>query len=45
VPNAVWYKASPGLGAMDLARHGRIRTGLERPAMSDAEIEDWLRLM
>jgi hypothetical protein len=45
VANSVWYKASPGLTAMDLARHGRIREGLERPAMSDREIEAWLRLM
>ena len=43
VVNSVWYKASPGLTAMDLARHGRIREGLERTAMSDREIEDWLR--
>jgi len=45
VPNSVWYKASPGLTAMDLARHGRIREGLDRRAMSDREIEDWLRLL
>ena len=45
VANAVWYKASPGLTAMDLARHGRIREGLERSSMSDREIEDWLRLL
>ncbi|MET0382163.1 MAG: hypothetical protein ABW032_01950 [Burkholderiaceae bacterium] len=45
VPTLVWYKAYPGLSAMDLARHGRIREGLDRPAMNDAEIEDWLRLM
>jgi len=45
VVNSAWYKASPGLTAMDLARHGRIREGLDRPAMSDREIEDWLRLM
>ena len=45
VANSVWYKANPGLTAMDLARHGRIRAGLERPAMSDGDIEDWLRLM
>jgi hypothetical protein len=30
---------------MDLARHTRIREGLERASMSDREIEDWLRLM
>ena len=45
VVNSVWYKASPGLTAMDLARHGRIRAGLDRTAMSDREIEDWLRSM
>jgi hypothetical protein len=45
VANSVWYKASPGLTAMDLARHGRIREGLERSSMSDREIEDWLRLL
>jgi len=45
VANSVWYKASPGLTAMDMARHGRIREGLERPVMSDREIEDWLRLL
>jgi hypothetical protein len=45
VPNSVWYKASPGLTAMDLARHGRIRDALERRSMSDADIEAWLRSM
>ena len=45
VANAVWYKADAGLSAMDLARHTRIRQGLERASMSDREIEDWLRLM
>ena len=45
VANSVWYKANPGLTAMDMARHGRIREGLERQAMSDREIEDWLRLL
>lgn len=43
--NSVWYKADLGLSAMDLARHTRIRQGLERASMSDREIEDWLRLM
>lgn len=45
VANSVWYKADAGLSAMDLARHTRIREGLERASMSDREIEDWLRLM
>ena len=45
VANSVWYKANAGLSAMDLARHGRIREGLERSSMTDGEIEDWLRSM
>jgi hypothetical protein len=45
VANSVWYKANAGLTALDLARHTRIREGLERAAMSDREIEDWLRLL
>ncbi|MBW8758872.1 MAG: hypothetical protein JF586_14775 [Burkholderiales bacterium] len=45
VANSVWYKADAGLSAMDLARHTRIRQGLERTSMSDREIQDWLRLM
>ena len=45
VANSVWYKADAGLSAMDLARHTRLREGLERASMSDREIEDWLRLM
>jgi hypothetical protein len=45
VANSVWYKANAGLTAMDLARHGRIREGLERSSMTDPEIEDWLRSM
>jgi hypothetical protein len=45
VANSVWYKADAGLSAMDLARHTRIREGLERTSMNDREIEDWLRLM
>jgi hypothetical protein len=43
VPSDVWYKAYPGLTAVDLARNSRIRRGLERAAMSDAEVRDWLR--
>ena len=45
VANSVWYKANAGLTAMDLARHGRIREGLDRSSMTDGEIEDWLRSM
>jgi hypothetical protein len=43
-PTEVWYKAYPGLGTFDLARNALIRAGIEKPAMSDAEIRDWLSL-
>ena len=44
LPTEVWYKAYPGLTTADLARNARIREGLERSDMSDAEVRDWLRL-
>jgi hypothetical protein len=40
----VWYNAHPGLTAVDLARNTRIREGLERPVLTDAEIRQWLQL-
>ena len=36
MPTQVWYKAYPGLTAVDLERNERIREGLEQPSMSDA---------
>ncbi len=44
LPVEVWYKAYPGLTAFDLLRNGRIRQGLERDAMSDDEVREWLNL-
>jgi hypothetical protein len=44
LPTAVWYNAHPGLTAVDLARNARIREGLERPSMSEAETRQWLQL-
>jgi hypothetical protein len=44
LPVEVWYKAYPGLTAFDLLRNSRIRQGLEREAMSDNEIREWLNL-
>ena len=43
VPTQVWYKAYPGLSAFDLARNTRVRKGLERLRMSDAQVRSWLR--
>ncbi len=36
MPTQVWYKAYPGLTAVDLERNIRIRQGLESSSMSDA---------
>ncbi|MGE0260110.1 MAG: hypothetical protein AB7T18_15305 [Alphaproteobacteria bacterium] len=44
LPVDVWYKAYPGLTAFDLLRNSRIRQGLEKEAMSDDEIREWLNL-
>jgi hypothetical protein len=40
----VWYHAYPGLTALNLERNTRIRAGLDKPSMTDPEIEEWLRL-
>jgi len=45
VPTQVWYKAYPGLALVEMKRNHRIREGLERPAMSDADALAWLRLL
>ena len=45
LPTQVWYKAYPGLTAIDLERNTRIRCGLENKAMSDQELHEWLALL
>ena len=45
LPTQAWYKAYPGLTAVDLERNGRIRQGLESSAMSEQEIREWLALL
>jgi hypothetical protein len=44
LPTEVWYKAYPGLTTFDLSRNSRIRAGVQKPGMTDAEIKDWLSL-
>jgi len=41
----VWYNSHPGLTASDLEKNTRIREGLERPSMQDAEIREWMQLL
>ena len=45
LPTQVWYKAYPGLTAVDLERNARIRQGLESSSMSDAEAREWVALL
>lgn len=45
LPTETWYKAYPGVTAIDLARNSRIRNGLEAKHPSTNEIRDWLRLL
>jgi hypothetical protein len=45
LPTEVWYKAYPGLTAIDLERNGRIRRGLEQSSMSDDEARKWVALL
>ena len=45
LPTQVWYKAYPGLVLNDLRRNARIRQGIERRHMSDAQALAWLRLL
>jgi len=41
----VWYKAYPGLTAVDLERNTRIRRGLESSSLSEQEAREWLALL
>jgi hypothetical protein len=45
LPTQVWYKAYPGLTAVDLERNERIRQGLESSSMSEEETREWLSLL
>ena len=45
LPSQVWYKAYPGLSAIDLERNTRIRQGLEVSSMTDDQARDWVALL
>ncbi len=45
LPSRVWYKAYPGLTAIDLERNRRIREGLESSSMSEQETREWVALL
>jgi hypothetical protein len=45
LPSESWYKAYPGLTAVDLARNTRIRRGLQARHLADRETSAWLALL
>jgi len=45
LPTEVWYKAYPGLTLADLKHNQRVREGLERVSMSNAQAQAWLQLL
>jgi hypothetical protein len=45
LPTQVWYRAYPGLALVDLKRNQRIREGLERARVTDAQAQAWLQLL
>jgi hypothetical protein len=45
LPTQVWYKAYPGLTAVDLERNTRIRRGLERSSMTEEQAREWVALL
>jgi hypothetical protein len=45
LPSQVWYKAYPGLSAVDLERNTRIRRGLETSSMTNEEAREWVALL
>jgi hypothetical protein len=45
LPTQVWYKAYPGLTAVDLERNLRIREGLRSSSMGEQEARDWVALL
>ena len=45
LPTQVWYKAYPGVTAVDLERHGRVRIGLEFASLGGHEAAEWVELL
>jgi hypothetical protein len=45
MPTQVWYKAYPGLTAVDLERHTRVRRGLDAASLGGHQAEAWAELL
>jgi hypothetical protein len=45
LPTQVWYKAYPGLTAVDLERNTRIRQAIQKAPMTDEQTREWIALL
>ena len=45
MPTQVWYKAYPGLTAVDLERNARVREGIDASSLSERAARDWVALL
>jgi hypothetical protein len=45
LPTDVWYNAHPGLTAANKHRNSLIRAGVDKGAMTDSEIKQWISLL
>jgi len=45
LPSETWYKAYPGLNAIEMARNTQIREGLMLSSLSHRKAQEWLRLL
>jgi hypothetical protein len=45
MPTQVWYKAYPGLTAIDLERNARIRRGLAAASLTERAAREWVALL
>lgn len=45
LPTQVWYSAYRGLTTFDISRNARIRDGLAKRSIADAQIRQWLALL
>ena len=45
IPTQVWYKAYPGLTAVDLERNARVRRGIDLPQLADVDAAEWVGLL
>jgi hypothetical protein len=45
LPTEVWYNAHPGLTAANKHRNSLIRAGIDKDAMTESEVREWISLL